>query len=56
MTQWSKVRQNNVDNYIFNTDKTGLFFFKHIPIKTLSFKNEKYSDEKLSEKRITVLV
>lgn len=40
---------------IFNADETGLFF-KYLPDRTLTFKDEKYHSGKHSKERITILV
>ena len=48
-----------IENYhardIFNTDETGLFF-KCLPDKTLTFKDEKCHGGKHSKERLTVLL
>ncbi|KAL4141823.1 hypothetical protein QTP88_004380 [Uroleucon formosanum] len=56
---WKKKLPNVIDKYekrdIFNADETGLFF-RVLPNKTMTFKNETCSGGKVSKDRLTVLL
>lgn len=56
---WEKKLETLTENYephnIFNTDETGLFF-KCLPDKTFTFKDEKCHGGKHSKERLTVLL
>jgi hypothetical protein len=58
--KWKRdVLPSLIENYqpkdVFNADETGLFF-KCLPDKTLTFKNEKCHGEKHSKERVTLLL
>lgn len=57
--KWQVDLKKIIENYqpknIFNVDETGLFF-KCLPNKTFSFRNDKCSGGKNSKERITILV
>ena len=57
--EWHAELAKTIENYqpknIFNVDETGLFF-KCLPNKTFSFKNEKCSGGKNSKERLTILI
>ncbi|XP_047505969.1 tigger transposable element-derived protein 6-like [Pieris napi] len=56
--EWKSELHNVVNDYdpndVFNADETGLFF-KCLPDKTLTFKNEKCHGGKHSKERLTIL-
>lgn len=58
-SQWVNKLNQLLDGYeprnIFNTDETGLFY-KCLPDRTLTFKDEKCHGGKLSKERLTVLL
>ena len=58
-SQWIDTLNKLLDGYdarnIFNTDETGLFY-KCLPDRTLTFKDEKCHGGKLSKDRLTVLL
>jgi len=52
---WPSLIKDYTPENVFNADETGLFF-KLLPDRTLSFKNENCKGGKLSKERLTVLV